>query len=165
MQWNSDTSAALKKMSANLPVDFGVYSKALQKHANELMDHKVANTDMTLRHIVSHFIRVSEGGRSSHCSRHYNNWRIVTFVAASEEGAETSDDATSWCSLGLIICGLFGRPNIIIGPHIIWLIIIWSPYFQTHYYLGLILPKYYDLFKVLVMTYSHYMSRSWILER
>lgn len=141
MQWNSDTSAALKKMSANLPVDFGVYSKALQKHANELMDHKVANTDMTLRHIVSHFIRVSEGGRSSHCSRHYNNWRIVTFVAASEESAETSDDATSRCSLGLIIWGLFGRPNIILAPilfgsllfgaHIFSLIIIWVSYYQS----------------------------------
>ncbi|XP_061478674.1 apolipoprotein B-100 [Rhineura floridana] len=56
VQWNSGTSAALKKMSATIPVDFADYSKALQKHANQLLDHQVANTDMTLRHIVSHLI-------------------------------------------------------------------------------------------------------------
>ncbi|XP_013912868.1 PREDICTED: apolipoprotein B-100-like, partial [Thamnophis sirtalis] len=56
IQWNSGTSASLKRMSANLPVDVKDYSKALQKKANGLLDHKVANTDMTLRHIISHFI-------------------------------------------------------------------------------------------------------------
>ncbi|XP_063171201.1 apolipoprotein B-100-like [Candoia aspera] len=56
VQWNSGTSAALKRMSANLPIDLTGYSKALQKSANGLLDRKVANSDMTLRHITSHFI-------------------------------------------------------------------------------------------------------------
>uniref|UniRef100_A0A8C7DU97 Apolipoprotein B n=1 Tax=Naja naja TaxID=35670 RepID=A0A8C7DU97_NAJNA len=56
IQWNSGTSAALKRISANLPVDLKGYSKALQKKANGLLDHKVANTDMTIRHIILHFI-------------------------------------------------------------------------------------------------------------
>ncbi|XP_034288082.1 apolipoprotein B-100 [Pantherophis guttatus] len=56
IQWNSGTSAALKRLSANLPGDLKGYSKALQKKANGFLDHKVANTDMTLRHIISHFI-------------------------------------------------------------------------------------------------------------
>lgn len=57
MQWNSGTSAALKK--ASLPVDLAYYSKALHKRTSELLDHKVANTDMTLHYIVSHFMVVS----------------------------------------------------------------------------------------------------------
>uniref|UniRef100_A0A8C8RUL8 Apolipoprotein B n=1 Tax=Pelusios castaneus TaxID=367368 RepID=A0A8C8RUL8_9SAUR len=56
LEWNSGTSTAVKKMSASFPVDFADYPKTLQKHANELLDRKVANTDMTLRHIVSQFI-------------------------------------------------------------------------------------------------------------
>ncbi|XP_075779540.1 apolipoprotein B-100 [Pelodiscus sinensis] len=56
LEWNSGTSTALKKMSDSFPVDFADYPKALQKHANELLDRKVANTDMTLRHIVSQLI-------------------------------------------------------------------------------------------------------------
>ncbi|XP_060089443.1 apolipoprotein B-100 [Heteronotia binoei] len=56
IQWNSGSNAALKKMSANIPVDFGDYSKALQKHINELLDHKVDYSDMTLRHILSGLI-------------------------------------------------------------------------------------------------------------
>nr|XP_028578172.1 apolipoprotein B-100 [Podarcis muralis] len=56
VQWKSGQSAALKKMSAMLPVDFADYSKTLQKHANDLLDHRVANTDMTVRHIFSNFI-------------------------------------------------------------------------------------------------------------
>ncbi|XP_054825988.1 apolipoprotein B-100 [Eublepharis macularius] len=56
VQWNSGSSAALKKMSANIPVDFGDYSKALQKRVNELLDHKVDYSDMTLRHIFSGLI-------------------------------------------------------------------------------------------------------------
>ncbi|KAH0621946.1 hypothetical protein JD844_023712 [Phrynosoma platyrhinos] len=56
VQWNSDTSAALKKMAGKLPIDLDDYSKVLQKHVSELLDHKVANTDMTIRHIISHFI-------------------------------------------------------------------------------------------------------------
>nr|XP_056712871.1 apolipoprotein B-100 [Euleptes europaea] len=59
IQWNSGSSAALKKMAANIPVDFGDYSKALQKNVNELLDHKVDHSDMTLRHILSGFIRAS----------------------------------------------------------------------------------------------------------
>uniref|UniRef100_A0A8D2L261 Apolipoprotein B n=1 Tax=Varanus komodoensis TaxID=61221 RepID=A0A8D2L261_VARKO len=56
MEWNSGTSAALKKMSPMMPVDFMEYAKVLRKHANMLLDHQVANTDMTLRHIVSHLL-------------------------------------------------------------------------------------------------------------
>ncbi|XP_026531330.1 apolipoprotein B-100 [Notechis scutatus] len=56
IQWNSGTSTALKRISANLPGDLKGYSKALQKKANGLLDHKVANTDMTIRHILLHFI-------------------------------------------------------------------------------------------------------------
>uniref|UniRef100_A0A8C4XNM3 Apolipoprotein B n=1 Tax=Falco tinnunculus TaxID=100819 RepID=A0A8C4XNM3_FALTI len=56
LEWNSGASAAVKKMSSGFPVDFSDYPKALEKHANELLDRKVAHTDMTLRHIVSQFI-------------------------------------------------------------------------------------------------------------
>uniref|UniRef100_A0A8D0L817 Apolipoprotein B n=1 Tax=Sphenodon punctatus TaxID=8508 RepID=A0A8D0L817_SPHPU len=57
LEWNSGTSVSLKKMPAvDFPVDFTSYPKALQRHANELLDRKVANTDMTFRHIVSQFI-------------------------------------------------------------------------------------------------------------
>ncbi|NXX93594.1 APOB protein, partial [Centropus bengalensis] len=56
LEWNSGASAAVKRMSSGFPVDFSDYSKALQKRANELLDRKVAHTDMTLRHIVSQFI-------------------------------------------------------------------------------------------------------------
>ncbi|NXH10481.1 APOB protein, partial [Bucco capensis] len=56
LEWNSGASAAVKKLSSSFPVDFSDYPKALEKHVNELLDRKVAHTDMTLRHIVSQFI-------------------------------------------------------------------------------------------------------------
>ncbi|NWX20552.1 APOB protein, partial [Aegotheles bennettii] len=56
LEWNSGISAAVRKMSSGFPVDFSDYPKTLEKHANELLDRKVAHTDMTLRHIVSQFI-------------------------------------------------------------------------------------------------------------
>ncbi|NXI93480.1 APOB protein, partial [Psophia crepitans] len=56
LEWNSGASAAVKKISSGFPVDFSDYPKTLEKHANELLDRKVAHTDMTLRHIVSQFI-------------------------------------------------------------------------------------------------------------
>ncbi|NWH61262.1 APOB protein, partial [Geococcyx californianus] len=56
LEWNSGASAAVKKMSSGFPVDFSDYPKALKRRANELLDRKVAHTDMTLRHIVSQFI-------------------------------------------------------------------------------------------------------------
>ncbi|XP_063186625.1 apolipoprotein B-100 [Chroicocephalus ridibundus] len=56
LEWNSGASAAVKKMSSGFPVDFSDYPKTFEKHANELLDRKVAHTDMTLRHIVSQFI-------------------------------------------------------------------------------------------------------------
>ncbi|KAM6138541.1 apolipoprotein B-100 [Phoenicopterus ruber ruber] len=56
LEWNSGASAAVKQMSSSFPVDFSDYPKTLEKHANELLDRKVAHTDMTLRHIVSQFI-------------------------------------------------------------------------------------------------------------
>ncbi|XP_068793169.1 apolipoprotein B-100 [Struthio camelus] len=56
LEWNSGTSAAVKKMSSGFTVDFSDYPKTLEKHANELLDQKVAHTDMTVRHIVSQFI-------------------------------------------------------------------------------------------------------------
>ncbi|NWJ03200.1 APOB protein, partial [Crypturellus undulatus] len=56
LEWNSGTNAAVKKMSSAFTVNLSDYPKALEKHANELLDRKVAHTDMTLRHIVSQFI-------------------------------------------------------------------------------------------------------------
>ncbi|NXY41420.1 APOB protein, partial [Ceuthmochares aereus] len=56
LEWNSGASAAVKKISSGLPVDISDYPRDLQKLANELLDRKVAHTDMTLRHIVSQFI-------------------------------------------------------------------------------------------------------------
>uniref|UniRef100_H0ZSG7 Apolipoprotein B n=1 Tax=Taeniopygia guttata TaxID=59729 RepID=H0ZSG7_TAEGU len=56
LEWNSGASAAVKKLCSAFPVDFSDYSKTLEKHTNELLDQKVAHTDMTLRHIVSQFI-------------------------------------------------------------------------------------------------------------
>ncbi|XP_027497010.1 apolipoprotein B-100 [Corapipo altera] len=56
LEWNSGTTAAVKKLSSGFPVDFSDYPKTLEKHANELLDRKVAHTDMTLRHITSQFI-------------------------------------------------------------------------------------------------------------
>ncbi|XP_006034447.2 apolipoprotein B-100, partial [Alligator sinensis] len=56
LEWHIDTNAAVKQMSSSFPVDLTEYPKTLQKHANELLDRKVAQTDMTLRHIVSQFV-------------------------------------------------------------------------------------------------------------
>ncbi|XP_059324975.1 LOW QUALITY PROTEIN: apolipoprotein B-100 [Ammospiza nelsoni] len=56
LEWNSSASAAVKKLSSAFPADFSDYPKTLEKHTNELLDQKVAHTDMTLRHIVSQFI-------------------------------------------------------------------------------------------------------------
>ncbi|NXF85617.1 APOB protein, partial [Eubucco bourcierii] len=56
LEWNSGAAAAVKKLSSGFPVDFSDYPRILQKHANELLDQKVAHTDMTLRHIASQFI-------------------------------------------------------------------------------------------------------------
>ncbi|KFQ29108.1 Apolipoprotein B-100, partial [Merops nubicus] len=56
LEWNSGASAAVRKMSSGFPVDFSEYPRTLEKHANELLDRKVAHTDMTMRHIVSQFI-------------------------------------------------------------------------------------------------------------
>ncbi|KFP80367.1 Apolipoprotein B-100, partial [Apaloderma vittatum] len=56
LEWKAGASAAVKKLSSGFPVDFSDYPKTLEKHANELLDRKVAHTDMTLRHIVSQFI-------------------------------------------------------------------------------------------------------------
>uniref|UniRef100_A0A8C9NJF6 Apolipoprotein B n=1 Tax=Serinus canaria TaxID=9135 RepID=A0A8C9NJF6_SERCA len=56
LEWNSGASVAGKKLSSAFPVDFSDYPKTLEKHTSELLDRKVAHTDMTLRHIVSQFI-------------------------------------------------------------------------------------------------------------
>ncbi|NXX46122.1 APOB protein, partial [Tricholaema leucomelas] len=56
LEWNSGATAAAKKLSSGFPVDFSDYPEILQKHASELLDQKVAHTDMTLRHIASQFI-------------------------------------------------------------------------------------------------------------
>uniref|UniRef100_A0A8C0UMN6 Apolipoprotein B n=1 Tax=Cyanistes caeruleus TaxID=156563 RepID=A0A8C0UMN6_CYACU len=56
IEWNLGASAAVKKLSSAFPVDFSDYPKMLEKSANELLDRKVAHTDMTLRHIMSQFI-------------------------------------------------------------------------------------------------------------
>ncbi|OXB84376.1 UNVERIFIED_CONTAM: hypothetical protein H355_010803, partial [Colinus virginianus] len=56
LEWNTGASAAVGRMSSGFRVDFSDYSKTLEKYANELLDQKVAHTDMTMRHIVSQFI-------------------------------------------------------------------------------------------------------------
>ncbi|XP_077167786.1 apolipoprotein B-100 [Paroedura picta] len=52
IQWNAGSSAALKKMLPNIPVDYSDVSDSF----NQLLDHKVAYSDMTLRHIFSGLI-------------------------------------------------------------------------------------------------------------
>uniref|UniRef100_A0A8C9L7S2 Apolipoprotein B n=1 Tax=Pavo cristatus TaxID=9049 RepID=A0A8C9L7S2_PAVCR len=56
LEWNLGASAPVGRMSSGFQVDFSDYSKTLEKYANELLDRKVALTDMTMRHIVSQFI-------------------------------------------------------------------------------------------------------------
>uniref|UniRef100_A0A803V2A8 Apolipoprotein B n=1 Tax=Ficedula albicollis TaxID=59894 RepID=A0A803V2A8_FICAL len=56
LEWSSGVSAAVKKLFSAFPVDFSDYPKTLEKRANDLLDRKVAHTDMTLRHVVSQFI-------------------------------------------------------------------------------------------------------------
>uniref|UniRef100_A0A8C2THG5 Apolipoprotein B n=1 Tax=Coturnix japonica TaxID=93934 RepID=A0A8C2THG5_COTJA len=56
LEWNSGASAAVGRMSSGFQVDFSDYSKTVEKYTNELLDRKVALTDMTMRHIVSQFI-------------------------------------------------------------------------------------------------------------
>lgn len=69
LEWNSGASVAGKRLSSAFPVDFSDYPKTLEKHTSELLDRKVAHTDMTLRHIVSQFILVW----FSACSRYYSS--------------------------------------------------------------------------------------------
>ncbi|XP_029451856.1 apolipoprotein B-100 [Rhinatrema bivittatum] len=60
IEWNSGTSSDLKRI-ANLPNHFGLHAlfrKPLnvQEYSDYILDHNVANTDMTLRHIASQSI-------------------------------------------------------------------------------------------------------------
>ncbi|KAJ6659193.1 hypothetical protein lerEdw1_019238 [Lerista edwardsae] len=91
VQWNSGTSAALKKMSANLPVDFGGYSRALQKRANDLLDHQVANTDMTLRHIVSHLIRATNTWLQQESRHNLYTQRLQDKLSGLQQHFQTMD--------------------------------------------------------------------------
>ncbi|XP_043918557.1 apolipoprotein B-100 [Protopterus annectens] len=61
LSWNQDAQTNIKKLTSdaenllkNVDVpDISEYSKALQKYADNILDQKVASTDMTLRHIAS----------------------------------------------------------------------------------------------------------------
>nr|DBA25735.1 TPA: hypothetical protein GDO54_010085 [Pyxicephalus adspersus] len=53
LQWNTDSNSNIKKILSNLPEFQFSFPEAIKTYANDVLDHKVAQTDMTLRHIVS----------------------------------------------------------------------------------------------------------------
>ncbi|XP_069461985.1 apolipoprotein B-100 [Ambystoma mexicanum] len=57
VEWNTGSNTDLKTMVSKLRdlsfSDLSAYPKAAGEYANDVLDQKVANTDMTLRHIVS----------------------------------------------------------------------------------------------------------------
>ncbi|KAL1783421.1 apolipoprotein B-100 [Sigmodon hispidus] len=54
--WNTGTNVDTKKVAANFPMDLSSYPRTLHEYANSLLDHKVAQTDMTFRHMGSKLI-------------------------------------------------------------------------------------------------------------
>lgn len=58
-EWNTGTNVNTKKAASNFPVDLSDYPKSLHMYANSLLDHRVPQTDMTLRHMGSKLIAVS----------------------------------------------------------------------------------------------------------
>ncbi|XP_075454563.1 apolipoprotein B-100 [Ascaphus truei] len=57
LEWNTGTNTNVKNMISKIPdvsfSDLSNYPEAIKKYANDVLDHKVAQSDMTLRHIVS----------------------------------------------------------------------------------------------------------------
>ncbi|KAM4693965.1 apolipoprotein B-100 [Discoglossus pictus] len=57
LEWDTDANSNLKKIISQLPdvsfSDASDYPETLKNYVNDMLDHKVAQTDMTLRHIVS----------------------------------------------------------------------------------------------------------------
>ncbi|KAL6051515.1 hypothetical protein STEG23_011320 [Scotinomys teguina] len=54
--WNTGTNVDTKKVASNIPVDLSSYHRTLHKYANNLLDHRVPQTDMTFRHMGSKLI-------------------------------------------------------------------------------------------------------------
>ncbi|XP_068136319.1 apolipoprotein B-100 [Hyperolius riggenbachi] len=52
LQWNTASNNNVKKVLSNLP-NFRAYPEAFNTYADMVLDHKVAQTDMTIRHIAS----------------------------------------------------------------------------------------------------------------
>ncbi|XP_071999744.1 apolipoprotein B-100 [Engystomops pustulosus] len=57
LNWNTASNSDMKKIAKELPdvsfSDFASYPESLKAYANQVLDHKVAQTDMTIRHIAS----------------------------------------------------------------------------------------------------------------
>ncbi|XP_018429417.1 PREDICTED: apolipoprotein B-100 isoform X2 [Nanorana parkeri] len=53
LQWNTGSNTNVKKILSKLPEFQFSYPEAIKTYANDVLDHKVAQTDMTLRHILS----------------------------------------------------------------------------------------------------------------
>ncbi|XP_077147606.1 apolipoprotein B-100 [Ranitomeya variabilis] len=73
LDWNTASNSNMEKIISRLPdvrfSDFTSYPESLKSYVNKVMDHKVVQTDMTIRHIASQFVVAS------------NNW----LQAASKE--------------------------------------------------------------------------------
>ncbi|CAJ0965258.1 unnamed protein product [Ranitomeya imitator] len=73
LDWNTASNSDVEKIISRLPdvrfSDFTSYPESLKSYVNKVMDHKVVQTDMTIRHIASQFVVAS------------NNW----LQAASKE--------------------------------------------------------------------------------
>ncbi|XP_073530150.1 apolipoprotein B-100 isoform X2 [Phyllobates terribilis] len=63
LDWNTASNSNVEKIISTLPdvrfSDLASYPESLKSYANKVMDHKVAQTDMTIRHIASQFIVAS----------------------------------------------------------------------------------------------------------
>ncbi|KAM4771219.1 apolipoprotein B-100 [Rhinophrynus dorsalis] len=57
LEWNAGTNSNVQKIVSKIPdirfSDLSNYPETLKKYANDALDYKVAQTDMTMRHIVS----------------------------------------------------------------------------------------------------------------
>ncbi|XP_044145271.1 apolipoprotein B-100 [Bufo gargarizans] len=60
LDWSTTSNSNVKKIISNLPdirfSDLASYPESLKTYANKVLDHKVAQTDMTVRHIASQSI-------------------------------------------------------------------------------------------------------------
>lgn len=71
LDWSTTSNSNVKKIVSKLPdirfSDFASYPESLKTYANDVLDHKVAQTDMTIRHIASQSIVVSTYWYISKC--------------------------------------------------------------------------------------------------